>query len=286
MPLFMFVSGFLYILTKKKGTDYWTFILKKFKRLLIPYFSASTIIITIKLLTQGSMTVDNPVTWLSYLKMFYLPEAGYFMWFIWALWWIFVVVELCLSPRSRLILTIFAAVLYFTPIQMPEIFSLNETKRMMIFFMLGTMVLSFKENLQYVYGMNVIFPLIGFVVAEACLFLPQFNVIPYSVKFMCTSVFGIWSILTVSRWLKGFSNSFIACLLSVSACSYIIYLFHTTFEGFFKSICLKIIGTPHSGIAFVAIALLVIIPGVVLPMLLQKWCFAKSKYLKFLFGLK
>lgn len=44
---------------------------------MIPYFSTSIIIISIKLLTQQRMLVENPVTYLSYFKMFYLPEAGF-----------------------------------------------------------------------------------------------------------------------------------------------------------------------------------------------------------------
>lgn len=81
MPLFMFASGFVYIATKK-NESYGTFILKKVKRLMIPYISTSVIVITIKLLTQGNMSVDNPVTIMSYVKMLYSPEAGYFLWFI------------------------------------------------------------------------------------------------------------------------------------------------------------------------------------------------------------
>ena len=54
---------------------------------MVPYFSVSAIVITIKLLTEGHAYVENPVTWMSYVKMLYLPEAGYFLWFIWALWW-------------------------------------------------------------------------------------------------------------------------------------------------------------------------------------------------------
>lgn len=35
---------------------------------MIPYFVTSFIIVTIKLVTQGSMSVDNPVTLFSYVK--------------------------------------------------------------------------------------------------------------------------------------------------------------------------------------------------------------------------
>ena len=63
MPLFMFASGYIYAMTgnsQNKGGG--NFILKKFKRLMIPYFSTSVVIISIKLLTQQGMSVENPVT--------------------------------------------------------------------------------------------------------------------------------------------------------------------------------------------------------------------------------
>lgn len=59
MPLFMFVSGYVYIATKKRST-YGDFLLKKVRRLMVPYLTTSVMVIVIKLLTQGSMSVDNP----------------------------------------------------------------------------------------------------------------------------------------------------------------------------------------------------------------------------------
>lgn len=67
MPLFMFVSGYVYIATKK-DISYGSFLMKKVKRLMIPYFTTSVIVITIKLLTQDFMLVEHPVTLLSFLK--------------------------------------------------------------------------------------------------------------------------------------------------------------------------------------------------------------------------
>lgn len=103
MPLFMFASGYVYIATKKDD-PYGKFLLKKVKRLMVPYFATSAIVISIKLATQGGMSVDNPVTVLSFVKMFYQPEAGYFLWFIWALWWMFVLVPLFKTKHSRILL--------------------------------------------------------------------------------------------------------------------------------------------------------------------------------------
>ena len=90
MPVFLFVSGYVYIATKKEES-YLSFLYKKVKRLLVPYYATSAILITIKLLTQGDMYVKNPVTASAYLEMLYLPVAGYFLWFVMALWWMFVI---------------------------------------------------------------------------------------------------------------------------------------------------------------------------------------------------
>lgn len=112
MPLFMFASGFIYMATKR-NVPYGQFLWKKVKRLMVPYLSVSAIVITIKLLTEGHAYVQNPVTAMSYVKMFYLPEAGYFLWFIWALWWMFVLVPLFKNKNVRLGLFVVAAVLHY-----------------------------------------------------------------------------------------------------------------------------------------------------------------------------
>lgn len=52
MPLFLFASGYIYAKTTDSGIERRNFLHKKFKRLMIPYFSTSIIIISLKLLTQ------------------------------------------------------------------------------------------------------------------------------------------------------------------------------------------------------------------------------------------
>lgn len=146
MPLFMFASGYVYIATKKSVT-YGVFLWKKVRRLMVPYIVTSVIVITIKLLTQGSMSVDNPVTPLSYLRMFYLPEAGDFLWFIWALWWMFVLVPLFKSPRARLWLFAACLLLHYVPVGLPNEFCLEQFKNMIVFFMLG--VVAFEHKALY-----------------------------------------------------------------------------------------------------------------------------------------
>lgn len=104
MPLFMFASGFIYMATKKEGESYSKFLVKKLKRLMLPYVVVSVIVISIKMLTEKHASVENPVTAYAYIKMLYFPEAGYFLWFIWALWWMFVIAPLFATKQKRLLL--------------------------------------------------------------------------------------------------------------------------------------------------------------------------------------
>lgn len=152
MPLFMFASGYVYIATRRDG-PYGTFLLKKVRRLMVPYLTTSVVVITIKLLTQGGMSVDNPVTPFSYLKMFYQPEAVYFLWFIWALWWMFVLVPLFGTPRSRLCLFAACLLLHYMPMELPREFCINRFKEMAVFFMLG--VVAFERLRGFVNGFSL-----------------------------------------------------------------------------------------------------------------------------------
>lgn len=169
MPLFMFASGYVYIATGKV-VPYGTFLLKKVRRLMVPYLTVSVIVITIKLLAQGGMSVDSPVTPLSYLKMFYLPEAGYFLWFIWALWWMFVLVPLFRTPRSRLCLFAACLLLHYVPAGLPQEFCLAQFKNMLVFFMLGVVAFECGRLHTFVDGFSPVKSVVAimlFVVVQA-----------------------------------------------------------------------------------------------------------------------
>ena len=165
MPLFMFASGFIYMATKK-NILYKDFLLKKVKRLMVPYLSVSAIVITIKLLTEGHAYVENPVTWMSYVKMLYLPEAGYFLWFIWALWWMFVISPMFKTKQIRLGLFVLAIVLHYIPNILPEIFCLSQFQGMLVYFMFGVICCDWKQQISFVSKVPAWFILGFFAIAE------------------------------------------------------------------------------------------------------------------------
>lgn len=96
MPLFFFISGFLFALTVPKSklltTNFVTFVKKKAIRLLIPFIFINTVIFLIKasLITDTSM-LQNPVnlTVESFIASTLFNPMG-FMWFLPALFVIFI----------------------------------------------------------------------------------------------------------------------------------------------------------------------------------------------------
>ena len=287
MPLFMFASGYIYIATKREHETYKGFIGKKVKRLMVPYLVTSFLIITLKLITQGNAYVANPVTLSSYAKMFYLPEAGYFLWFIWALWWMFVVVPLFRTPKSRLALFLISIVLAYLPLHLTDLFCINQFKGMFVYFMLGVIAFERKDCISRI-KMHPLVVYLSFVVVEClCLFNIGGGIL--SILNEIVPFIGIAAVLQLSvqmeSWVKSDKPNWI---LQISVSSYIIYLFHTTFEGFAKAVLHKIPGVWNTGNdwVFCLTAIIVIVVGVVFPVLLHKYILQKYRITRLLFGLK
>lgn len=288
MPLFMFASGYIYIATKKEMT-YITFIKKKVKRLLIPYLTTSIIVIGIKLLTQSHMSVDNPVELFSFVRIFYYPEAGYFLWFIWALWWMFVIVPLFKTKNKRIILFGISIVLHFVPLGLPKVFCINSFGSMLMYFMLGVFTFENTSLNKFIKTYNSwknIISLLLFICFES-LYIHNYIVGSKinSIIFMLPFI-GIWFVLEFSKFISNKweikSNSW---LMIVSLSSYIIYLFHTTFEGFAKAILRKLTIDSSLWYIFIPEVIIVVSIGLIIPIILNYYIFNKSKITRFLFGI-
>lgn len=74
----------------------------------------------------------------------------------------------------------------------------------------------------------------------------------------------------------------------ISSSSYIIYLFHTTFEGFAKAVVhrIPIFADGSNEILFCVNILVVVACGVVCPIILHRYLFNRTSITKLLFGLK
>lgn len=283
MPVFLFVSGYVYIATKRKES-YFSFLYKKVKRLLVPYYVTSAIVISIKLLTQGNMHVKNPVSVDAYFEMFCLPVAGYFLWFVLALWWMFVIVPWFKTKTQRLILFAISAVLAFIPIELTDVMCINELKKMFVYFMCGIAIYDYKDKINKVVtqlSRSITIPTL-FILMEVLYFMYNIKWIEYILPFM-----GIAFVIQFSNILCSIAKGKIMkALLYCSSTSYIIYLFHTTFEGFAKSVLMKFYEIlPTNDCIFVLGALLITIIGIVGPLIIYE-VIKRNSITRFLFGLK
>ena len=242
MPAFMWVSGFLYILTLKDHESYGHFQMRKAQRLLLPYIIVSALIVTIKYLNQGAMFVESPVTIRSYLNIFYLPEAGHFMWYIWALVLIFLIVPFFRTPRSRLILLLISAIPYAVSTKLPEIFCLNQALRYLPYFALG--MVSCDLTPKFAHPIRSIKK--RYCVLAAAILLTTVIVLFYYcnptenkiAEYAC----GIFGLSAVALLSYAYSHSALSTkfIIVIGDASFIIYLFHTTLQGFGKAVLKKL----------------------------------------------
>ena len=294
MPLFMFVSGYLYIFIERerekrqKNVAYGTFVWHKFRRLMIPYFFVSSLIIAIKLLSQRGVYVENPVSLSAFYELFYnTTVAGYFMWFAFGLFLIFLVIPHFKTSRKLVVITTIALIIYFLPLEIPPVFSLIQLKSIFVFFCLGCIVADRTALRNLPAKMNVFIPLLVFI--ALCVLL--FHIHPGALRGMVvlfTSITGIMLVLCFSEFLGKLSGKIVKILLVVASCTYTIYLFHTTFMGFAKAVLMKLFhgNIVQNELIFIVSGIVVIATGLIAPILLHLFVERYSKLFSFLIGAK
>lgn len=98
---------------------------------------------------------------------------------------------------------------------------------------------------------------------------------------------GITAIISLSKMIEQskLKNDW---LMATSASSYIIYLFHTTFEGFAKALVFKLpyLKNINDSGMFLIGAVFIVACGVIIPIVLNEKVFKKYTATKLLFGLK
>ena len=281
MPFFIFASGIAYVMSRKN--DYFQFLKKKFFRLVVPYFTVSIIIIGAKVVASNLLYVENPKGWQSLLKMFYYPEAGFFLWFIWVLILAFLIVPLFKSRVSRLALLVVSVALYFLPIELPSIFCLDKFKEFFCYFMLGVACMDYKPKTLMKYNFNPAYIITVFAIGYYLVSLGNAASLPFTS--MLLAIVGIFMIISVAKFIET-KRVCINAFVKISAASYVIYLLHTTFMGMAKAVITKVptLMNISNDFIFTIDALFVGACGVTVPLLLYK-VFKKSKATRFLFGL-
>jgi fucose 4-O-acetylase-like acetyltransferase len=286
MPLFMFVSGYVYWATRKP-VKYKDFVWRKFQRLIIPYFFASVIVITIKLLVVSELSVEQPVDLSAFYKMFYIPVAGAFLWFVFALFLMFLIIPFFNTGKHLSILLLLSLVLYFFPATFSKIFCLAQFKINLFYFVLGCALFEWAHVRQILDKIH--FLIILCVFAGMYLLIPNIDdILVKEIMRIFIAFVGIVFILNLSKQIEMKTVSVKKILLELSVYSYTIYLFHTTFEGFVKAIILKLPLQIYfdNQLVFICIALIVILAGVIAPTILHRITVRNSRLFSYLIGAK
>lgn len=143
----MMVSGMLFSLSEpliNSLTDYVKFIIKKFKRLLVPYFVISCIILCLKAIAgfyfDLTHPIDNNVLYYLFLNPMakLTPDGGFatFLWFIYTIFIIFLIIPILFSLGKNVFL-LFVISLLLSLISWPKIFCLNLAFRFLPIFIFG-----------------------------------------------------------------------------------------------------------------------------------------------------
>lgn len=291
MPLFMFASGFLYIVTYRH-TSYSSFLVKKFRRLMVPYFVASVIVLMIKLAMSSILPLENPVVVGDFIAILYSPSAGYYLWFLWALFWMMVIAPWFKTVKARLILTVVSLFIWIVSDDITEIFCLRQTALHLIYFAIGMNVADYLKtrtivpNLWKTLGLVALFSFLAAVLLNYNVdYFSGFDALGLRFVGLIAAITGVAMSFAVSELISRIKR-LLPILTSLAASSFIIYLFHTTFEGFAKGILTKVNLLPTQSTAlFIIAALLVIASGVIAPWWLGAKVFPRWKFTRMLFGI-
>lgn len=278
MPLFFAISGYLFMHTTEKEYNYKSFLIKKTQRLVIPYIVTSIIVISIKLLSEKFMYVENPTTIISFLEILYSPSAGAYLWFVWALLWMFIVAPFFKTKASRLVLFVLTVVCAHLPWHATSLFCLAQAQIYAVYFVTGMLLFDYQKLSVFNSKLCITVGMLLFISLEVvllCGFSEAAKLIPY-VAILVLLPFFKTTYTCVNKKLS-------VCLFHLSIASYTIYLFHTTFEGFAKSMLLPY--CTQGGVGYLLAATIAIMIGVLIPLLLYFKVFKRFAVTRFLFGL-
>jgi len=274
MPLFMYASGFIYHITLKP-VPYPKFVWKKFKRLGIPYFLVSWLIIGIKLLTEKNMYVENPVSLSSFYEVLYVPSAGYFLWFVYVLFLVFLIIPVFRTRRKINVLLFVSFVWLIIPVPTTDLFCIAQLKSNLFYFVAGCFVSQYQSIIrQKTVKIPVLLLLCCFVVLYL---LAQFfsNLSITAVlksMYVCLALTGIGITLKIAHYIALNTQKLNHIFVQLALYSYTVYLFHTSFEGFAKSFFVKypLTGYLNDNLSFIITVLITVSIGIAGPIFLHQ----------------
>lgn len=274
MPLFMFISGYIWSYTYPKVTtisEYVVYIKKKFFRLMPAYIFFAVIIFLSKFFLDNHLFINNKVnSFIEFFNVFYRPTASYagFLWYIYVLfeYYIFFPIILFLLKGNIKLLLILTFPLFF--VKFTDFFAITFFLNFLFFFSLG--VFAEKESKVYLQFIDRYhYELVIFFLVLIFLFF-IINVPIF--------VMGFFSIPALHALVRNYISGKDKILANIGYFSFSIYLMNVPVIGFFKAASFEIFG--HSYDYFYLLSILLIILGVSVPIILKKYIINQFQFVK------
>lgn len=273
MPLFFLIAGFFYERSTRKES-YGAFVWNKFQRLMFPYFILSWAIIGVKIGLDNYLQVDHPVTLDALYRVFYLPEAGYFLWFVYVLFLIFCIVPFFKPGKRLIILSLIALGIAFWNTA-PTYCCFNLVCRNLIFFVVG-MWTARKVWLERLMNRHLfLWTVLTISLSIVYTYLPHgFFTLSLTV---IMGVTGSYMVVSLSQRIARCNHKMAMIFNRLGGMSMTIYLFHTWVMGGGKAI-LTYISFGENILEFILSSLFIIGTGLIIPIWLYRWVWAKNKF--------
>lgn len=238
MPLFTFLSGYVYGMRPVCAGAIWEFVVKKARRLLVPLLVVSAVFFVVQGMVPGT---NADVSWEKMWRIFVLPYAHF--WFLQAIFLIFVAVALLdgkawlASPKRLAMVLAIAVGLHVGVSTVPTLFSLNGAVRLAPFFFAGLMANRFKALFVSPgarFGATLFF-VIAMTIYALIVFGAEVELQPKRTDLWVTML-SLTGCLTMLFWAPSFSS-----MRWVGGFSFAIYLYHVFFTAGAR-IALKMLG--------------------------------------------
>jgi len=283
MPVFMFVSGYLYMMiTRNKYDHFKPLVFEKFKRLLLPMFLlqiiGATENILIDLLRFDSVdSLDFSLKDFITNALLY-PQAGFngYLWFVYVLFFIFAIAHL--FRKIPAILFAIGIAVYF--IRMPLMFDLNNLRLYLQYFALGMVTFHYLKA-RFFQLPWWIYPIIIFLGISINNYYFQYT--PWTQKddsflYLIRSYSGLFVMLSIAALLLRFKTAPARWLAWIGQYSASVYFLHMPFYYILTVYILRE-GAILKGTELWIYSFFTIAVGITGPILLDKYVISKNQFL-------
>ena len=283
MPVFMFVSGYLYMMiTRDKYQSLKPLAYEKYKRLLLPMFFLQVIValenVLINLIKFDSIDSLNFSLKDFLVNALFYPQASFngYLWFVYVLFLIFIAAHI--FRKYPVVLFLIGLGLYF--VRMPLMFDLNNFRLYLQYFALGMLVFHY---LKSAYTKLPWWVYLLVVVAGIAVNSYYFRYTPWTQRddsflYLIRSYAGLLVMLSLAVLLCRFKVAPARWLAWMGKYSASVYFLHMPFY-YILTVYILNDGIILKGAELWGYSLLTIVVGIGGPILLDKYLISKNQFL-------